>query len=454
MAVKFGPGDTKGSDIPNAPTQGEAQPGIPSTSPTPGISSPNLTDLVAQAVNNNPQGQARYYALLANATGTPNSQQYDDWLLKQQNDPSDPEFNLMLVGAKAKAQERQTLRGLWDTDLSPTVEAAIERGESPKPPQPKEGLAPNEKSALATANQIAVKKNLTPEARGEVKQLKTDQANANIAEKRAANEDATRGKVAGGYQQIIIGPDGQPIQSPAGNAPTPSQSGALSGAPTVSPQDVGKKIQQGGYVWWGSGQSPALPPSHKPGEVPAGGPQGRTNYDTDAYMSTDDAKNDIARWDPGQIKAYQKLMNLPQTGLPDAKTFAAWSAVIDTAERLTIAGKKVDPMTIALTYAKNGGAGGGGGGGGGGGSGFKMSDVQALLTSVMQNEAGRDPTQAEVNAFFSYFNGQGDTANPTQVATNWIRQNLGGQVGSYQAATTYYQAMLSVLGNPAGGSVG
>lgn len=460
MTVKFGPGDTKGSDVPGAPSQGEQLPSQPSgqgvQNPVFGTT-PDQTNANLQAIlnaNKTPgqglTGQARFNALMTNALGTPNSQQRDEWLLQQPTDLSDPEYNTMLVLAKHQAQERQSLRAAFGGNLSGADELAIERGEKP---QPKTGLAPNEKAALATANKLTAQAQGTASGSSEVKDIKqaTSQYKADIANKRAANEDATRGKAPpGGINHAqIIGLDGQPIQQP-GPAPAPgTQAKDLAGSPKAqTPQDIGNQVKQGGYVYVGTTVE----------NLSGDQAQGRTSANTDSYMKTDDAKNAIGGWDPETLAAFQHLMGLPETGLPDPKTYTAWSNVVDTAERLTMNGKKMDPMSVAVAFTKRsgGGSGGGGGGGGGGGAGaakFKLSDVQSLLTSVMQKEAGRDPTQSELMSFYSYFNGLagGDTADPTQLATNWVRTNLGSQVGSYGAATTYYQAMLAVLGANAGG---
>jgi hypothetical protein len=419
-------------------------PGVTPSGVTPTATlNPGLQAFVDQ--NNQPKGQARFYALMSNGLGNPNSTQHDEWLLQQQNDPSDPEFNLMLVGAKAQASERQQLRSSFGPGIDTNVEAAIERGEKPKPPEPSQPGVADKRVAFENANR----------GKNPVGGKQTADVNAtlaqktSVADKRVANENTTRGKVPGEPTgQVIVGLDGKPIQSPTPST-NPTQSKDLAQSPKAgTPADIGKQVQAGGYVYIGT----------DPGASGVGA-QGRTALNTDKYMKIDDAKDAIGGFGPDQLKAFQKMMGLPETGLPDAKTFTAWSNVVDTAERLTRNGIHMDPMSIAVAFVKNGGGGSGGGGGGGGGAGaakFKMSDVQSLLTSVTQREIGRDPTQAEVQSFFGYFTGLagGDTANPTQLATDWVRLNMGKEQGSYGAATTYYQAMLAVLGAGAGGGSG
>jgi hypothetical protein len=469
MVVKFGGGDTASgqSDVPGASSnQGAPQGGSTATLPQPNnqpnIVNPNISIVgpnLAQELNKDQglTGNDRWQAARQATAFAQNSQQYDQWVLGLNNDPNDTAYNNIVSAEKQRAQLRTTLRqqvGL--ENLTAEDEKQIEQGLTPthlKPSAVSTGTSNTHPAADRQQNQADQAKSNTHDFAGRAGVFAADQQQrASVNARRGANEDATRGKPQGHMDQII-GPDGKPIQSPATSTTTgaKSQSGSLVQGAT-SAQAIGKQVVSGDYVWVGASLGQDVGPAA----------QGGTVHQADNYMSVADAKDVIARWDPASIIKFQKLMGLKPTGLPDTKTMSSWGNVIDTSALLTKAGKKMDPLTVAITYAKqytNTGSGGGGGGGGGAGTQakFQLSDVQSLLTTVMQKEAGRDPTQAEVNSFYSYFNGLagGDTANPSQLATDWVRQNLGAQVGSYGAATNYYQAMLSVLGaSPVGGSGG
>lgn len=364
--------------------------------------------------------------------GTP---QADQWLLNQAGNPADAHF----TNLRTDAQKRQSLRAQFP-NTTPEEELAIEAGHTPNP-RTFQNLEPNEKNAVGAANQAEAKRIAAANAKG-------------------AFEDATRGKPVGSVP-LIVDSNGNPVSGAPGAPTGPSnQSGAIAGntgsgvkpnlvwlatGPNQQELTTFAKDAKGNYI-----QNPD-------GSFQKVTPQGNLVHGTDIYMSVDDAKQSIYGMDPKQVMAIQKAYHINPSGVVDAKTFTLWGEAVDAAAGYTKAGRHISPIDVLTTGVKAGrGSGGGGGGGGGGAAKFKRSDVQALLTNVTQKELGRDPSEAEVSAFLSYFDGLAgsDTADPTQIATNWVRLRNGAEAGSYGAATNYYQAMLAVLGPSAAGGAG
>lgn len=359
--------------------------------------------------------------------GDIDSHDYDQWVLSLRADTPDQQYNEALRQEQQAAKQREDKR------------TADYQAAHPEP------LAPGERAALNMQNQA------TANAKG-------SKANA-IADKRAKYEDATRGKPQNTVNQVI-GLDGNPA-SPAGkSAPgafgqAASQvAGGLAGAPAGSLGDV----RDGEHVFIGPGGI---------GADTGKAALGNTLHNSKQFMSKDDAYNIPATWSPNAVAGFQKLTGLRVTGYVDQKTLAAWKDVVDTAAVLTAAGRDVDMRVIAVAeaqskghggYSGSGGGGGGGGGhgggggGGSGGAGYSVSQVKGFLANVFQSEVGREPTDAEAQQFTAALNSAGGTVDPTQFAKDWIRSHVGGEAGSYQAATNYYDAMLSVLsGNYGGG---
>lgn len=412
-------------------------PDIPGITPTPALLGPYLP-------SHNLTGLARLDSELgerALKVGTPEA---DQFVLGLQLAPDDWDYSNNLQHMQTEARKRQDLRGQYP-NATPDEEAAIQAGHVPNPRSP-DGLEPNERAALADTSAVVAKQR-------------------DVANKRAANEDATRGKPHG-VIPVIVDSHGNPTNGhPQAPGQPASQSAAQSGGgPSTS--DTGKLVLNGGYVWLGAGpdmqetaqfakDAKGNYVQDKDGNFVKTAPQGNTAHGQDVYMKTDDAKASLYGLSEDQVKHIQAAYHLPQTGIVDNKTLAVWAEAVDAAAGYTKAGKRMSPIDV-LGMQAIGSKGSGGGGGGAGAAKFKLSDVQALLTSVTQKELGRDPTQAEVNSFFSYFGGLagGDTASPSQIATDWVRTHNGSEHGSYGAATNYYQAMLSVLGPSAAGGAG
>ncbi len=381
--------------------------------PTPGIPLQGPVDPNANANKVPPDIRLRWQ--LDSRGYADKSEDADKFLLSLQADPWDRQYNAVLQQKQAEAYKRQNLREKYakrskDNVVDSATEEAIQADRAPDP---------------------------------------TEHESVDSAGKRVVDY----------HQDVVVDAAGNPVgkKQPAGGKTPPagSQTGTKiknlnTGAVPGSDQDV----RSGDFVFVGSDATNA---PFGPG----------TTGSADMFMNTDDAKASIGGWTPEQLKSYQHAMGIAETGLPDDATFSNWSKVVDTAARMTAAGRNITLAAVALSTAetrkkKKGsgggggggrggggggrGRGGGGGGGGSGGGGFPKAEVQMLLTSITQKEIGRDPTQTEIDQFYSYFNAAGDPAGASQIATNWVRAHLGGEQGSYNAATKYYQAMMAVLG--------
>ena len=100
---------------------------------------------------------------------------------------------------------------------------------------------------------------------------------------------------------------------------------------------------------------------------------------------------------------------------------------------------------------------------------YSIEQVQSTATLAFQNALGRRPTNEELQAFLDTINGarkstttttqpDGSSSStttggvdPAQVAQNMAEANP--EYAGYQKATTYFDAMLSALNGPVGGSI-
>jgi hypothetical protein len=241
-------------------------------------------------------------------------------------------------------------------------------------------------------------------------------------------------------RSVIVGPDGEPVPDQftigVDGSIVPAGTELAAGVdPTlISGEDA---VRSGQFVWMGG-----------MGAEEAAGRFGTVPVVEDAYMSANDAVLLPYRWTPAQIAYAQEAMGLDITGFADQAVINGWAQVVASAAGYAQAGRRVDPfmlldMVFDATQAAS--RGGGGGGGGGGGTAFSVSETTAFLNSVMLEEAGREATNQEAEQFNAAFNGAGEV-DPTQFAVDWVRSIAGGEAGTFQAATDYYQAMLAVLG--------
>jgi hypothetical protein len=103
---------------------------------------------------------------------------------------------------------------------------------------------------------------------------------------------------------------------------------------------------------------------------------------------------------------------------------------------------------------------------------YTREEAQAYALQAFQNAIGRAPSSQELDAFVTSFNaGQNPSTTTTNYAAggksysqtttggtdpNMLAQNIAEdnpEYAGYQKATTYFDAMLSALQGPMGGSV-
>jgi len=101
------------------------------------------------------------------------------------------------------------------------------------------------------------------------------------------------------------------------------------------------------------------------GETPDS--KGGASFTRPTYMYVKDAEVLIAAMPEETIRKYQKMLDLPETGIVDPELQSLWNEAVETAARYAKAGRKVTPEfifnTLVEELAKARRRGGGGGGG-------------------------------------------------------------------------------------------
>lgn len=86
---------------------------------------------------------------------------------------------------------------------------------------------------------------------------------------------------------------------------------------------------------------------------------------------------------------------------------------------------------------------------------MSRDQAKSLLNPIMRQYAGREATDAEVDAFLpsvqSAFNANPEGFAGDQYTIDWVKGRLPQEVGALQAATDYYDVIRAVLG---GGGIG
>lgn len=255
-----------------------------------------------------------------------------------------------------------------------------------------------------------------------------------------------------------VGPGGPPVpfQMSRGTT-TQAQKDALQTQEKQKASDAAKKkigfdsstVTKGDYVYMGRGPDTF----------------GGQPYARDEFVHKDVAMKMLAMR-PQEIPGFQAAHHLPVTGVMDAKTEAKWKEVVDTTERMTM-GMAVGQPGIDLGFVnqalasasratssrgggggrRRGGGGRGGGGGGGGGVLVPADTAKALLNKYMLDTVGREANDTELAQFLPAVQGAAAGANfdAKQFTTDWVRGHRPGEAGAYQAATNYYQVMMSTL---------
>lgn len=236
----------------------------------------------------------------------------------------------------------------------------------------------------------------------------------------------------------------------------------------------------------------------------------RKPHNKAAYMSTSEAENQFYHWDDQQVSKFRNALEVAGINVSkmDRQHLASrWAGLVRTSEKYTAAGKHISPWDVLngnIRAAKKGGysgVGGGAGGGGSGGSGGSLAGLpkeitktssainytdpntaRSIVNQTMQQMLGRNPTNAEIKKFTDALHSyeksnpqvskqQIDTATGMVVADKSVNKQITQagaaqmaqdetmkkkEYGSYQAATTYFNALRSMVnsGGPSGGSSG
>jgi hypothetical protein len=257
-------------------------------------------------------GKARFDFVMSRALPDEDSQ--DKFVLTLVEDPNDVEYTRLLRQAKAEARHRQELAMRPQGDSQPVVGS---------------------------------------------------QAQA----KRAAKEiDAKADRPLHGYYEKEPVIKGMPV----------SAEGIFAEAAEAEAAAAGKKVEQSSPWLAQFAKSKAIQISRPYAEalakthdyVFAGTTKDRFGFVRPTWMFKDDAKASITAMPQAKIKAYQKKLDLPQSGLVDPDLQNLWDYAVAMAQNYNLAGQRVDLEYIFETLvnaqaAANAAKGRGGGGGAG-----------------------------------------------------------------------------------------
>ena len=230
---------------------------------------------------------------------------------------------------------------------------------------------------------------------------------------------------------------------------------------------------------------------------------GRINTEADNVAEIDAVRGQVFEWygTDDFAKWGRHLLSLGLVAEEDVSNIEvldeAWQDALEMAGRMYSSGKRITPWEAASLLASGSGAGryggsGGSGRRGGGGAadgpftGRRRSSAtsvdltdpataKALLSDTLAQKLGRAPNESELAQFTAVLN-SAERANPTTtttdtdyvegVATSQSSTTSGGltgagrqqmaadeamkkpEYGAFQAATTYYNAMVAALGSP------
>jgi len=385
--------------LPTGPNKGPGLPVLPPTNPLGGL--PTVGPTIPPGLEP-PKGAARLFYELSHAPGPAsvlNSPEQFRYVLTLKPDANDPGYSQALAEMQAFVRRQLGLAAPMSED---------DRREAGRA-----GLSPGVPS-------------------------KTRAQQERDAKIKALNDKLSGNPFVVDLNGNPVDPDLTDAKSNTGTTQTGSQTNASnSGDLNVhkGPVDTNVLIGTGNYVWMGKASVPGV--------------YGQGKVNQDSYMSKDDLELVIARWSPADIAKFQHAMGLDVNGVVDKDTFAYWKAIVDAAARYTQAGQKVDINWIVGQLARgNEAKKRGGGGGGGGRGGVSAGQATQFLNQYMRQYVGREATDAEIGAFTAAVNAAAGRSDfdPQQFAIDWVKNRAPSEVGSFQAATDYYSAMMQVLG--------
>lgn len=285
-------------------------------------------------------------------------------------------------------------------------------------------------------------------------------------------------------------PVADPVATPSGAAPAPNTT--PSPAPGLDPGFAEYQRQKyggtggptGGGIWWTDAGSTMVVKSN--GSLHPNG--------TEPLMKIGDIMYWFWQWDQKQVdKLAEKLVKanmLPSINVTRSDVWEAFrkGILLEAAAMYASSPDKAPTVETVLQSFMKRPVGDASGGGEAKPKQYTTTNTQvslsdpteaaSLLNQTLQQRLGRAPTDAEKHSFLAALNAAqrknptvtktsytldektggynttvGETSggvNPAQVADDFTMENNKTEYGAYQAATTYFDAMMGALGTPGG----
>lgn len=398
------------------------------------------------------QGADKFRHTLGQAPAQSGTAEYDKWLVQLPDDPTDLQYNGLLTDAKHKAVEREVQRRQRASE-----ESDVASLKATSKTQSKSKAAADERIREPGRSKQADEEFFLGEKKAKWAEVWAENSSALIYDvygRRVADPDLEhRGKTYPSQSEYmtpgkeVTAADGSVTFEPEGLGTDGPNAGELWKQRDYQANqivDAQKLANTGNYVY--AGQRTVKAPN---GQMVV----------KDSYMNRNDAFLRMRQWSPQMTANFQEDMGLDVSGYADEDTAKAWALVVESGAKDLAAGIKRPLEIVAQAYADanaykkkssggggGGGRGGGGGGGGGGGEGIPAEVLTSYLNAAMSQYVGREANSGELSAFISMAGGATTTATLQQLAIDFVKKRSGSEVGSFQAATTYYDAMMSVLG--------
>lgn len=312
-------------------------------------------------------GKARFDKLMESA---PMGDGYINWVLAQPEDPTDIEFTRMLRAAKEAARQQQ--EGITNPADQSLMWARAGKGGTKDEKDRRDAAPPSEGRPIGENVGLTVGDNRQNQrAEGEIRN-KSDKS----MERYYGTVPIIRGVPASTEQILSEEADDQP-NSPWLQQFAKSQAIQLkrqtgsSGEPLPgAPEELAKN---GDYVYVGTEKD-------------------KYGYERPVYVYAIDAKASMAKMPPDKIRAYQKALKLPVTGIAEGPLKQLWDNAVAYAQEYARAGQKVELQfifdTLVQSAIKQVNARGGGGGGGAGAPDLNEDDYYFAMMQVLGDISG------------------------------------------------------------------
>lgn len=281
---------------------------------------------------------------------------FNTWVMGLKDDPSDPEFNLVLRWARAEAQKREAA-GPAGTQGTKTYKGTL-------PIDPSTWKLP-EDVIKATEGLGEVGKNTTTGVPGSPGSTAISKQKTDKISQMEWEEQLPRNREL--WKQTVFkgGPEAAEMLQELGVTDPDLQKFLEGQGITLDAPDSNISLRSGAYVYMGKEYNSEY------------------GAERDVYMYGDDAKNALATIDPAVIQSWQTQLGLDPTGKIDPDLAKFWDYAVSEARRYAATGNKVSVRDLMDMYvasaAKERARSGGGGGGGGSGLGEDNPEDQAAV---------------------------------------------------------------------------